>query len=41
MNEEKEDDKMDIQESAGALGGQNHAVLDEPVEVFAFSIDLK
>ena len=41
VNEEKEDDKMDVQVSAGELGGQNHAVLDEPVEIPASSIDLK
>ena len=41
MNEEKEDDKMDVQVSAGALGGQDHAVLDEPAEVPSFSIYLK
>ena len=39
VNEEKEDDKMDVQVSAGALGGQDHAVLDVPAEVPAFSID--
>ena len=33
VNEEKEDDKMDVQVSAGELGDQNHAVLNEPFEV--------
>ena len=41
VNEENEENKMNIQESTGELGGQNHAVLDEPVEIPAFSIDLK
>ena len=41
VNEEEEDDKMDVQVSAGELGGQDHAVLDVPAEVPAFSIELE
>ena len=28
VNEEKEDDKMDVQVSAVGLGGQDHGILD-------------